>query len=216
MSKKKKRQAQATDVSPPTLQHVERLARHEAGHVVVARCLGFTTSGMALTMLDFEGGHSGEAQVNVHGATREVRDICDYLRRRIAVLYAGAIAEAWTERGIEQAAFEACLERGGRGDKAKADELVQLLRNIRYPKETDAQQVGIQLNDLTNECIQLAETILETRQEAIREIADLVKARFQRPGVRIVVSEHDLDSLPAVKAMVEIPAESSDPSPSQR
>lgn len=199
-NKEMKREAQGKAGSP-LMTHVRRVARHEAGHFVVARALGFTTTGIAVTMLTVDGGHSGEAAIEVYGSAPAIEDVTSYLRRRIAVLYAGAIAEASAAGVVDQANFEQCLREGGANDKLKIGELIQLLRNIVHPAEREVKAVESQLHEIDTECIQIALRVIEQNSQAIDDVAQAVCSKFAGIGDRISLSDAELAALPTVAAL---------------
>ncbi len=185
----------ATSSNAWLLDHVGRIARHEGGHYLVARQLGFQTCGISLTLLTADGGHRGEAEIFVHKPTPLFGDVANYLTNRIAVLYAGAIGEAFIDGKVSQESFSDCVGKGGRSDKEKADELVQLLRNMTYPGENRVGEIENQLNELTGRSITVAEEILELKQPDLAQIERLFRTRYSAVGLPIEVSDLELQGL---------------------
>ena len=58
--------------------------RHEFGHLVVAKLLGFSTGGVELELAE------ARAQIHLRPTFKCLSDVADYGRRRIQVLDAGA------------------------------------------------------------------------------------------------------------------------------
>jgi len=114
------------------------LARHEAGHYVAARALGFKTGSIKLTIIDLEGGyHLGGSEVELDRALYKIDDIMKYLEDRVQVLYAGALAQSLSNgKVVCEDAVEILKKRGGWADLANAREHIPLIRNIRYPSAT--------------------------------------------------------------------------------
>jgi ATP-dependent Zn protease len=154
------------------------MAYHEAGHLCVAEHLGFKTDGM---ILDPRGplGADGGAKLILEEELKTVEQICDYLRRRIKVLFAGSIAEAVV---FEKEDFERAgeiLKNQGADDCRKAIGLIHLLCNITLPLDQNDESGRKAITDnLWRETIELVEEIKE--QIGSRAESEL-EAQFPEP-----------------------------------
>ena len=63
--------------------------RHECGHLVIARVLGFPTGGIVFEKGRAEWG----AVIDLRISCLTIEDVSDFLMRRVQVIYAGAIAQ---------------------------------------------------------------------------------------------------------------------------
>jgi len=92
------------------------ITQHEVGHFVAARVLRFRTDGITVEMLP-RGGHQGSAGVLLAEPLKTMDEIKDYLRRRVQVLYAGALAQTLRENApkmeVNQQAACDDLMKGG-------------------------------------------------------------------------------------------------------
>jgi ATP-dependent Zn protease len=79
-------------------QRIMPVAQHEVGHFVAARVLRFRTVGISVEMLP-KGGHAGGAEITLSEALHSLEETKEYLRRRVQVLYAGALAQTLRENG---------------------------------------------------------------------------------------------------------------------
>jgi hypothetical protein len=111
-----------------------RTAQHEAGHYVASRVLGFGVGKLSLRFTDYQGGHSGGSEITLARPLRTLEDTTNYLEDRVIVLYAGAVAEALQDDDIDGAIVSSSLQTGGGArDFKKIEELVNLIRNIKFP-----------------------------------------------------------------------------------
>jgi hypothetical protein len=104
------------------------IAYHEAGHLCVAKHLGFKTDGMVVNPGPLVG--NGCAKLRLEKELRTVEEICDYLRRRLQILFAGSIAEAIVFEGKGNERALEILNSQGADDNRKAAGFIQLLCNI--------------------------------------------------------------------------------------
>ena len=120
---------------------VNEVCRHEAGHYVIGRCLGFKVDSISVEILDYAGAHNGESAVTLPEGTSSLDAVVQYAERRVQMLYAGAIAQAMKGSGIDDAEAVKIIEGPNAAtDFAKARELLHIIRNIKYPEDTtDAQ-----------------------------------------------------------------------------
>ena len=86
------------------------LLRHEMGHYVIGRHLGFTHGDVSISISRDRQSHSAGAAIRLASAIDDISMLRRYLERRVIVLYAGACAEAL---------------RNGRVDPAKAAQLIK-------------------------------------------------------------------------------------------
>jgi hypothetical protein len=105
---------------PPPERPRINLLRHEAGHMVVAKVLGFETLEM-----EFKPTHAG-AKISPAPNITDIPSLTSYLERRIPVLYAGAMAEAKTGEEV----LEMLKDERAKDDFSKIRELLQLYTSL--------------------------------------------------------------------------------------
>ena len=71
-------------------QIIPELCKHEAGHFVIARELGFKTDGCKIKV-DWNGGYEGGCTIMLPAALTSIPLTLNYLERRAKVLYAGSL-----------------------------------------------------------------------------------------------------------------------------
>lgn len=118
-------------------------ARHEYGHLISARAMGFPTGEVTLRILSLEGHHIGTSEVMIHQPLREMSAIQDYIERRVVILFSGAMAEAACENDVggdyvEQICFR---NEGAAHDHGKIEELIGLHMNVSQPGKMSAHDV---------------------------------------------------------------------------
>src|SRR5260370_14413127 len=109
-------------------------ARHESGHYVIARALGFRVTELYINTdllgVDVDGG-SG---MMPHWQLTSLDAVIDYLERRIQVLCAGVLAEFLSGETVdENAAMKSWKTGKGVNDWVKERECVHTNYGIKYP-----------------------------------------------------------------------------------
>jgi hypothetical protein len=121
---KNKSRHKAPWISPGIPTQPERaridIMRHEAGHMVIGRVLGFSTGDMI-----WKPNEAG-AQINPEPNIKDISSLVSYIERRIPVLYAGAMAEA--KSGKEVLAM--LKDDRAKDDFSKIRELLQLYTSL--------------------------------------------------------------------------------------
>lgn len=186
-------------MSRPLKSLILELAKHEAGHYVVGRTLGFDVGGISLKMLDAHGGHSGTSTILLSVPTKGIEEVVSYLRKRLAVLYAGVVAQVTVDGVPDQNRFVACLKQGAAGDKSKADELLNVLRNVICQSESK-EKFESELTNLETEAIQQALEIIVSAKSCVDNIAALLASRVKTIGQEYTVSRAEIEQLPTVIA----------------
>jgi hypothetical protein len=118
--------------------------RHEYGHLVSARVMGFQTGEVALKLIGKDRHHRARAELFVHVPLRDTAGIIDYLERRVIVLFSGALAEASSiaEVGGKYVEEQCFKSEGGARDQEKIFELIALHQNISRPDSMEPNDVN--------------------------------------------------------------------------
>lgn len=189
----------------------QRIAQHEMGHYVVARLMGFQTDDVTLEIIGPMDGHRGEASVTLTEALTTLEDVESYLRARLKVLYAGAIAETLQpsapNKSVDVDAAVEIFQKEGNGaenDNAKARELMQVLRNIRFAEtdKTDEPAIQGQLDSLCQEIWSETVELVEEHADAILGLAGNLASQVKRPKEEAVLEAASLEALHGVQALV--------------
>jgi len=182
---------------------IRRVCNHEAGHYIVARELLFTTHGIAV-LFNLMQGHSGHAVIEPWTPNiTSVTELSGYLERRIKVLFAGAISEAMEVTG-KYDADHACKEwktGGSTNDHSKIRELVQTLRNIKYPQTTDEPTAQIELTQIDEDLIQETGKIVHNRIELIKGIGDMLFQKVKEYDVKYELLETEINEVKRIREL---------------
>jgi hypothetical protein len=184
--------------------------RHECGHLVVAKALGFVTGGIIVQR------EVAWAEIDQYFSCPSIESVSDHLMRRVQVLYAGAVAQTIQGKEIDQEACNNLFDGAppyntAAHDFAKIKELLRLWIAIRYPTASYARfekQLGKAVVVLSNSAakIVIREAVL------IHAITDAVNRaytqwnRVHKKG-RFEFTQAQIDCLPEV--MQRFPAQNS-------
>jgi hypothetical protein len=163
------------------------ILRHEAGHLVVGKLLGFETGLIRLTDKD------AGAEITLTPHLADIPSLVDYIKRRVVVLYAGVASEALRSTKIDQAqALKDFSSEAGMNDFAKIRELLLLLAGIECG-ESDRQAVlDRYVEEYANRAGELVEKYALLVHEVAKELANAIPASgAELSGVKV-------DALPSV------------------
>jgi hypothetical protein len=113
-----------------TASDMRSVLRHECGHLIAARKLGFGTG--EITVEPTRGG----AGIDLFPSLPDTTSAIDYLRKRVKVLFAGAAAEALDNKKIDQGAAIKLFKTTASDDWSKIRELERTLVGLTHPGTT--------------------------------------------------------------------------------
>jgi hypothetical protein len=194
---------------------VDKVARHEIGHWVAARRLGFGAGDVTAKIMAYpKFGRQGTSEIMLRCELLSIDDVIDYLERRIQICWAGAIAEALdVSNGRIRDVAESCpvevevashLIEGasGRTDANLADELLQLLSNLtRTPQTVDPVE---RLHLLSEILWRRTVELIEAESQLILTLAFEFARRIRSVGVNTVAtfSVAQIEAMPDVQQWV--------------
>lgn len=130
----------------PHLDEINALARHEAGHYVINRALGFSPGYIKLQILGplylypksthalMLPHHDGSCWVDVDQTLPARYDMRNWLEHRIQALFAGALAQSMVDGTPDAKVAEDILLRGnGATDQKLIEAFVFQVRNVECP-----------------------------------------------------------------------------------
>jgi hypothetical protein len=133
---------------------VTSTVRHECGHLVVARSLGFPTGGIHLSAAE------AGASIDLLLSLKTIDEVLEFIERRVQVLYAGSLAESLVRKKIQNDAANRLLMSTAANDFAKVRELVRMWVGLRHPEVTESkfQEKLTQVNErLYHKAVKLVE-----------------------------------------------------------
>jgi hypothetical protein len=180
------------------------VAKHEAGHYVVARVNGFATPGFSATMFNASGAFLGGNETTIARPLRSLDQTQRYLEQRIQILYAGALAESLSQTGdIDYNAAVDCLQnRGGKDDYTKVRELLNLLGNLKYPSDATLLEMQTKLSAVELEVWNTSADIVKAERLIIEGLAGLLTEKLMQStfNTLVTLSASEIDTLPGVIA----------------
>ena len=176
--------------------HVERLARHEMAHIVVAKALGFRTGDVTLVLKSPDGDHVGTSTVFLEKETSSIEQVIEYLRSRVAILLAGSIAEVESIGELRRSAHRQVRSEGAASDLQKALELLTLLLNVQGKSDPEALERA--LDQLTSWTVQ----IVTSNYDVIQSLAKKVAGRIEFYAQRIGSTASEIDAQPEILQVV--------------
>src|SRR5271156_3522275 len=87
--------------------------RHECGHLVVARSLGFPTGGIHLSAAE------AGASIDLLLSLKTMDEVLEFIERRVQVLYAGSLAESLVRKKVQDDVVNKLLMSTAANDFAK-------------------------------------------------------------------------------------------------
>jgi hypothetical protein len=177
--------------------YVEKIARHEMAHIVVAKALGFSTGGVTLVLHSPDGSHQGTSSINLDCPTPSLSEVSAYLDQRVIILLAGYIAEPADASERQSCAYLTIQSKRGESDLQKAWELIRVKLNIEGISRPNA------INEILHILVPRALTIVEANFSVIsalaQRFADLIDF-YEQP---IGWEGSEIDKQPEIQQIVK-------------
>jgi hypothetical protein len=128
--------------------------RHECGHLLAARFLGFPTGGIHLSPTE------AGASIDLLLSLKTIDEALEFIEKRVQVLYAGSLAESLVRKKTKDDVANKLLLSTAASDFEKVRELIRMWVGLKYPVVTEAifQAKLTQLNEqLYNKAAKLVE-----------------------------------------------------------
>lgn len=169
--------------------------RHEFGHLVVAKFLGFSTGCVALAPTE------ARAKIVLRPTFKCLTDVADYARRRVQVLYAGAGAQALSSDGIiDPEGVEQLLKTTSVNDHAKIRELLRIISAIEQPDAVDGDERTKATTALDTELRLKTGDLVENHSALIVALTNFF---IQQMGTKVAFTlpAKDIDAFPGVERL---------------
>lgn len=181
-----KKQVKTKPQSPSRIwSEVQRkVLRHELGHWLVARKVGFDTGDITITIRQQSQAHlplqEGDSWVNPAPVIKNIGDLTLYLEDRISVLYAGLAAQT---HGLELDSVELgrIQEQDAATDLRIIRELVPILRGTLHGPRVDQET-------FSNECLEALTPLWERTQKLIAILYPKLDWMADQMGKKVISS----------------------------
>ena len=184
---------------------VQDLARHEAGHYVVGRVLGFTMEGCSLGLLDFQGAHNAACTVLPQRPLTTLAEVVDYAKKRATMLNAGSLAQATRGGIVDNDDARRIADAGGANDRAKVRELEHLIRNIECPNAQTEAEIQAKLTELDLELWRAAAGFVDGSSAVIEVMGQVFAAKITHDRQVFTLSVAEIEVIPEVRAKFGLP-----------
>jgi hypothetical protein len=174
------------------------VARHEMGHFILARALGFKAESVAIEIFQ-RGGHRGECSLVLNQKIDSMADVRDFLERRAKILCGGVMAESMEKGHYDNTyACKAMMVGGGADqDYAKYREIIWLLRNVRYPLVDNQIVMHAQAAKIEREIWESASKAIEAEKELILGLSETVAGKVKYFDTRYEMIAAEFEKIPA-------------------
>jgi ATP-dependent Zn protease len=172
------------------ISNARPVALHEAGHNVIASAVGLRTGYLEIEATPL--GCSGKSEIDLQGRIDSLDELQAYLRRRIAALYAGSIAQTLTNQGIDEQAANDFLQRSAADDFTKIQENLRILANVTDAAgRTHKEHLTTLHEELSREA---KESVLQNRAK-IQRAADALVAKIDGDALTYRLTKGEIDAL---------------------
>lgn len=177
-----------------------KLAYHEAGHWIVSKAAGFKVGEIVLTVhrdsidpnrniYHFHG--SGSSHIDPEPTFASIKDIDDYLLKRMATLIAGVSAQ----KLVDELGVDEIWASNAADDRGKLDELTFLLRGIRYPGQISMDTEKSQRLELVNEAGEIAKKYLDNNFQVLSKMTEFLIAGVKVSNRKFTFHSKDLEEI---------------------
>ena len=149
------------------------LMRHECGHLIVARALGFETGEIVLKLR-----HAG-AGIDIFPSIPDITALCSFIERRIKVLFAGAMAESLNGIKFDNVKTNKLLVQTANNDFAKIRENLRILTGALFP-DCSKQEFGVRLSEVNDRVYHEAADIVTANAVVITELCEFFKTSHEQ------------------------------------
>lgn len=176
------------------------LARHEAGHFVIARALGYEGDEVAITWGGSGNGGSGRNSVTLDRNLPDVASIIAQCRDRVLMLYAGSMAEnVQGGRVVDQRVCDDLNTAKAADDFSKVRENLRVIAGASRLEKEDAQTALTRVND---EIWEKAKALVVHFDGEIEKLSKALLNEIERPSIPATIRNWDRPELGSGRALL--------------
>lgn len=187
------------------LERALTVVRHEIGHWLVGIHHGFIC-GDVKVVIYAKDGHYAQAAIELESDLSSTELITSYLKRRISVLYAGALAESMHSSGKvnDPYAINELEKRGAVNDHKGVRELLRVLRGITFgPRPDTDKKCNAQLKTLADTLWADTKAVLEANHEVITAATEAIVMRAKAVNKEFSMRGPIIRKIPEVAAWLK-------------
>jgi hypothetical protein len=180
--------------------------RHECGHLIIAKALGFRTGAIVLNVTQ------AHAELDIIPSCGTLAETEEFIERRVMVLYAGVVAQSLQNKQIVPQVCTDLLKTTALDDWRKIQEYVRLLAGIKHPGCKTADEFAPKLKDVDDYIANKAGEIVDKRKELILSLCNFF---FQRRMAALKVRNHPSEKFVVTRDEIDnfLPIRQAFPSP---
>lgn len=176
----------------------EDVIRHELGHWLTARELGFGVGSIEINILQnrIGLGHEGVATILPCHRIEEIECLNNYVKNRIAILFSGVLSQvmAKDEAEVNSDLVEGLLASDGADDNSKIIELCHILRGSLYKDNMSAENELEQRNEIMNACWEIACSTLKKNKKLIGFLVDKICSEVIQSNKKYTFDKSQIES----------------------
>ena len=174
------------------LQHRKEVIYHELGHWTLAKTLGFRVGNIKLEIYKDQKSnywHNASSEIFPQPHIQNNEELDEYLVNRICVLQAGVASQLL----ISSESVDSLFKDSGKDDHSKIQELLFILRGIRFTKEQITVKNELkQKQVITDECWSKVVNILNNNENKIKYIASKIETIVKKTNEKHIIKYNDL------------------------
>lgn len=167
-----------------------KVLRHELGHWLVARHLGFKTGNIEITVHQNDGPRGskvyvqeGTSMVFPDPVIAKMDDLREYLEQRFQILYAGTFAQVHGQ-GLTEEQIDQVMEVDGGADLKVIRELAPILRGMQFGPDKGDEEFEKQFLEITDPIKQKTQLLIAELFPKIDWIATHLAPYVEKHGAR--------------------------------
>jgi len=177
-------------------EHKIDVIRHEVGHWVLAKYLGFKTGDIEIEILENNKfhGHNGAAKIFPEPDINNLDTLYKYIDNRICILFAGVISQILEKNNSNERTAAILLETDGADDYKKIQELLFIARGVRFSGSIQESSELDHRNLIQKECWEKSDFLVKENKDLILFISKKIAQEIVLSNKCYLFKEERLNS----------------------